>query len=118
MAESSTSKRSGGLKSRLGKNARLIPFVVLGIFVVYVIVTFVISFLFFNVPIVTAGAMIVLAAVLAALLNRIPIWVHGLFFIGMIVAGVVFSQIPFMVMVAFVYMCAVVLLYTWMQDYK
>ncbi len=118
MADEKTKKNGLGIRGRLGKKARLLPFIILGVFVVYVIAAFIVSFLIFNVPIVAAGAMIVLACVLAALLNRIPIWVHGLFFIGMVVAGVVFSYIPFMVMIAFVYLCAVVLLYAWMLDYK
>ena len=118
MAEEKTTKKKFSLSGKLGKKARVIPFITLGIFIVYVVATFVVSRIFFSVPIVAAGAMIVLACVLAALLNQIPIWVHGLFFIGMIVAGVLFGYIPFMVMVAFVYLLAVVLLYAWMQDYK
>lgn len=95
-----------------------IPFWVLGVAVIYFIVALLVSILKFDIPVVAAGAFIVLEGLLAALLNKIPVWVHGLFFIGMIVAGIAFHQVPFMVMMAFVYAVCVALLYAWTRDYK
>jgi predicted ABC-type sugar transport system permease subunit len=95
-----------------------IPFAVLAVSVVYLIVAMVVSSLKLEIPWVTAGAFVVLEGVLAALLNKIPVWVHGLFFIGMIVAGIAFHEVVFMVLMAFVYVACVALLYAWTRDYK
>ena len=95
-----------------------IPFWILGVAVIYFIVALVVSIVKLSIPVVAAGAFIVLEGVLAALLNKIPVWVHGLFFIGMIVAGIAFHQVVFMVLMAFVYVACVVLLYAWTRDYK
>ena len=95
-----------------------IPFWVLGVAVIYFIVALVVSIVKLDIPVVAAGAFIVLEGVLAALLNKIPVWVHGLFFIGMIVAGIAFHQVVFMVLMAFVYVACVTLLYAWTRDYK
>ncbi|MCR5640094.1 MAG: hypothetical protein K6G04_01930 [Lachnospiraceae bacterium] len=95
-----------------------IPFLVLGVSVIYYIVALVVSIVALDIPVVAAGVFVILEAVLAALLNKIPLWVHGLFFIGMIVAGIAFHQVGFMVLMAFAYAVSVVLLYAWTRDYK
>ncbi len=105
---------------KLNFNVKDIPvsFVVLGVVLAYIIVAIVLSIVKFSIPVVTVGAFVVLEGVLAALLNKIPVWVHGLFFIGMIVAGVCFHHVAFMVMMAFVYVACVALLYAWTRDDK
>ncbi|MBO6214609.1 MAG: hypothetical protein J6N76_03615 [Lachnospiraceae bacterium] len=113
MAEENKAAVSEKKKGKLQIDRKYIPLGVLAGFVIYMIVAFAVSILVFNEPIIWVGAMVVLSCLLAALLNQIPIWVHGLFFIGMIVAGVIFSHIPFMIMVSFVYLFAVMLLYVW-----
>ncbi len=95
-----------------------IPFAVLVVALVYLVVAIVVSVVKLSIPVVTVGAFVVLEGVLAALLNKIPVWVHGLFFIGMIVAGVCFHHVAFMVMMAFVYVACVALLYAWTRDDK
>ena len=95
-----------------------IPFAVLAVSVIYLVVAMVVSSWKLEIPWVTAGAFVVLEGVLAALLNKIPVWIHGLFFIGMIVAGIVFHEVVFMVLMAFVYVACVALLYAWTRDYK
>ena len=62
---------------------------------------------------VIACVMVILEAALAACLNRIPIWVHGLVFIAQIVCGIMASQLVFMVMLALIYVFAIVFLFVW-----
>jgi hypothetical protein len=59
-----------------------------------------------------------LEGVLAALLNRIPLWVHGLVFVGQIVAGVVFHKLIFMILMAVAYALCVALLFFFTKDYE
>jgi len=119
MAEEAKNKKSFDVKQVIETVKNIpIPFIVLGVAVIYYIVALIVSIVVLDVPVVAAGTFVVLEAVLAALLNKIPVWVHGLFFIGMIVAGIAFHQVVFMVLMAFAYVVCVGLLYAWTRDYK
>ena len=89
------------------------PIVVLGAFIVVALAMILISILALHLPIVGVCTIVILEALLAACLNRIPIWIHGLIIIAQSVAGIVFGKIVFMVLMAVLYVTAVALLYLW-----
>ncbi len=80
---------------------------------VFTVVAVVVSIMAFHIGVVIACIMAVLEAALAACLNRIPIWVHGLVFISQIVCGIIASQVPFMLIMALIYIFAIAFLYVW-----
>ena len=88
----------------------LLLLIVLGLFA---IVSIVVSIAVLHVGPVVACAMVVLEAALAACLNRIPLWIHGLVFIAQIVIGIMASQLVFMILMAFVYVIAIAFLFAW-----
>ena len=57
------------------KNKPIIP---LGIFLAVTIVMIIVSFVALHIPIVAIRTIAILEVLLCALLNRIPIWVHGI----------------------------------------
>ncbi len=91
-------------------NLPLLSLIVLGI---YALVAILVSGLVFQIGFVVVCVIVVLEAALAACLNRIPIWIHGLVFIAHIVLGITASQIPFMVMMVFIYVLSITFLYIW-----
>lgn len=91
-------------------NLPLLSLIFLGVFA---IVAVVVSIIAFKINVVVACLMVVLEAALAACLNRIPIWVHGLVFIAQVVCGIMASVVPFMVLMAFIYVFAITFLYIW-----
>lgn len=66
------------------KNKPIIP---LGFFLAVTVVLIVVSFAVLNIPIVAICSIAILEVLLSALLNRIPLWVHGLLVIAQIAAG-------------------------------
>ncbi|MBE5897331.1 MAG: hypothetical protein E7281_06165 [Lachnospiraceae bacterium] len=94
-------------------NVKNKPLIQLVIFVVAMVVMIIISNLVVGIPIVPVCAIAILEAVLAALLNRIPLWIHGLVIIAQIVAGIICGKLVFMALMAVVYALAVVLLFFW-----
>ncbi len=80
---------------------------------VFAVVAIVVSAVAFDINVVIACIMVLLEAGLAACLNRIPIWIHGLVFISQIVIGIIASQVPFMIIMAFIYVFAIAFLYVW-----
>ncbi len=92
------------------ENLPLICLIGLGLFVVVAII---VSIVAFKINVIVACIMVILEAALAACLNRIPIWVHGLVFIAQIVCGAMATQVPFMVLMAFIYVFAIAFLYIW-----
>ncbi|SDB12310.1 hypothetical protein SAMN02910298_00629 [Pseudobutyrivibrio sp. YE44] len=91
-------------------NLPMLCLIGLAIFAVAAIIA---STVAFHVSVVIACIMVVLEACLSACLNRIPIWVHGLVFIAQVVCGIMASQVPFMVLMAFIYVFAITFLYIW-----
>ncbi|WP_051195224.1 hypothetical protein [Pseudobutyrivibrio ruminis] len=91
-------------------NLPLLCLIFLGVFAVVAIL---VSILAFSINPVIACVMVILEAALAATLNRIPLWIHGLVFIAQIVCGIMASQVPFMLFMAFIYVFATVFLYVW-----
>ena len=93
------------------KNSKIpLPFVVAAVYFVLAVVFFVVSFKVIGIPIATVGIFLVLECVLAALLNKIPLWVHGLVFVGQLVAGAFFGKLVFMILMALLYAGAICLL--------
>ena len=90
-----------------------LPLIALIWLVVFSVVAIVVSCVAFNINVVIACVMVVLEAALAACLNRIPIWIHGLVFIAQIVIGILASQVGFMVFMAFIYVFAIAFLFVW-----
>ena len=88
----------------------LLLLIVLGLFA---IVAITVSIVVLHLGPVVACAMVILEAALAACLNRIPLWIHGLVFIAEIVIGIMASQIPFMILMACIYVLAIVFLFIW-----
>lgn len=95
------------------KNLTKKPIVVMGIFIVIAVAMILIGFLACKVPLVSVCTIVILEALLAALLNKIPIWVHGILVIAQIVAGIIFGKAVFMILMAVVYVAAILLLYLW-----
>ena len=101
------------------KNKALpIPFIALAAYLVALVVIFIVSFKVIGIPIAAVGIFVVLEAALAALLAKIPLWVHGLFFIGQLVAGAFFGKIVFMLLMALIYAGAVCMLFLFTKDYE
>ncbi|SDZ87907.1 hypothetical protein SAMN02910384_00421 [Pseudobutyrivibrio sp. ACV-2] len=105
------SNNSFNIKSFLSKDN--LPLLSLIFLVVYTVVAIVLSCALFKINVVVACVMVILEAGLVACLNRIPIWVHGLVFIAQIVCGIIASQVPFMLLMAFVYAFAVTFFFIW-----
>ncbi len=93
------------------------PFIFLAVYLVAIVAAFIVSFKVLGIPIAAVGLFIVLEGTLAALLNRIPLWIHGLVFVGQIVAGVFFHKLIFMVLMAVVYALCVALLFFFTRNY-
>ena len=110
--EVSKNKMSGfNLKGFFSKEN--LPLILLICLAIYAIVAIVISGLALDINFVVACVIVILEAGLSACLNRIPIWIHGLVFIAQIVCGIIASQVPFMILMALVYIFAIVFLYVW-----
>ena len=92
------------------ENLPLLSLIFLSIFAIVAIVVSIVA-CSFN-PVI-ACVMVTLEAALAATLNRIPLWIHGLVFIAQIVCGIMAAQVPFMLFMAFIYVFATAFLYIW-----
>lgn len=90
-----------------------LPLVCLIGLAVFTIVAIIVSIVAFHINPIVACVMVLLEAGLAACLNRIPIWIHGLVFIAQIVIGIMASQLPFMIFMAFIYVFGVAFLFVW-----
>lgn len=89
------------------------PLFTLAMLVVFAIVAIVISTVVFKINVVVACLIVILEAGLGACLNKIPLWIHGLVFIAQIVCGIMASQVPFMLLMAFMYVFSIAFLYIW-----
>ena len=94
-------------------NAPMLSLIWLAIFT---LATIIVSTVVFHINVIVACVMVVLAAALAACLNRIQLWVHGLVFIALIVCGIMASKVPFMILVALVYVFAITFLFIWSNN--
>lgn len=99
------------MMNQLFKEIKSRPLWLLGGFVVIVIAMILISHLALQIPLVPVCSIVILEALLCALLNRIPVWIHGLLMIAEIVGGVMFGKPLFMLLMVIVYLAAVVLMY-------
>lgn len=91
----------------------LLLLIVLGLFA---IVSIVVSIVVLHLSPIIACVMVILEAALAACLNRIPLWIHGLVFIAEIVIGIMASQLVFMILMAFVYVISIAFLFAWSSN--
>ncbi len=89
------------------------PLISLGIFLIGALVMILVSYFVLGIPLVAVCTIVVLEALLCALLNQIPLWIHGIIVIGQVVAGVMVHKTVFMVLMAVVYIAAVTFLYLW-----
>jgi hypothetical protein len=90
-----------------------LPLISLILLVIFSVASIIVAAACFHINVVVACVMVILEAGLAACLNRIPIWVHGLVFIAQIVIGIMASQVPFMILMACIYVLAIVFLFIW-----
>jgi len=93
-----------------------LPLILLICFAIYAVIAILVSVLVLKISVVVACAMVILEAGLAASLNRIPLWIHGLVFISHIVIGIIASQVPFMIFMTLVYVFAIVFLHIWSNN--
>lgn len=80
-------------------------------FVTFAIISLIVILKFTAVPPVAACLMLILEAVLAVLLVRAQFWVHGIVFIAQVIAGIIASQVLFMVLMGLAYGLAILFLY-------
>ena len=81
--------------------------------VIVAVAFIVISIMALSINPIVACLMVILEAGLAACLNKIQLWIHGLVFIGQIICGVIASQVVFMVLMALIYVLAIAFLFIW-----
>lgn len=93
-----------------------LPLLVLIALAIFTVVAIVVSTVVLKLPVVAVCVIVVLEAALAACLNRIPLWIHGLVFIAQIVCGVMATQVVFMVLMAFIYVFSIVFLFIWSNN--
>ena len=111
MEENKKSLKAFNIKEVFSKDN--LPLICLIVLCILAVVAIAVSIFAFSINPVVACIMVILEAALAACLNRIPIWVHGLVFIAQIVCGIMASQIAFMVFMALIYVFAIAFLYIW-----
>lgn len=92
------------------------PMIPLVIFLVAAVILIIISTAALSIPIVPVCTIVILEALLAALLRRIPLWIHGLVAIAEIVVGVLCAKAVFMILMTIVYVLAVALLFVWSTE--
>ncbi len=102
-----------GSKSKNFSVKENLPLITLILFAIFAVVAILVSTLVFHIGVVVACVIVVLETALAACLNKIPLWIHGLVFIAEIVCGILASQGPFMLIMAFIYVFAIAFLYIW-----
>ena len=93
-----------------------LPLISLICLCIFAVVAIIVSAFAFNVNVVAACIIVLLEAGLAACLSKIPLWVHGLVFIAQIVCGIMASQVPFMIFMAFIYVFGVAFLFIWSNN--
>ena len=93
------------------------PVVALGIYLVVLAVALVLEIFVFHADIVVVGVMVVLETLLAALLGKVPSWLHAAIFIGQIGIGMIVGQSVMISIMAVLYVAAAALLYVWRMDF-
>lgn len=79
--------------------------------VALVIAAVLVGILVLNINPVVACILVVLEVVLAALLGRIQLWIHGLIFLGQLTTGFISKNPVFMACLLAVYVSSVVTIY-------
>lgn len=92
------------------KNKQLIALL---IFIVFTIAIICIDYFALQIPIVAAGSIVILEAILAALLHKVPVWFHGIVAIALLVAGVCCNKTIFMLIMAIFYIGCMALFFAW-----
>lgn len=92
--------------------------IALCVFLAVAIAVLCVSAAVLDIPIVAVGALLILETLLSALLSKTPIFVHGVVLILQIVAGFLASKVVFMILLAVVYIAALVVLSVFLADEK
>lgn len=104
------------LMSNVISSIRRKPMIPLVVFLVAAVILIIVSTAALSIPIVPVCTIVILEALLAALLRRIPLWIHGLVAIAEIVVGVLCAKAVFMILMTIVYVLAVALLFVWSTE--
>ena len=94
-----------------------LPVVALGVYFVILAVALVLSIMVFKFDIVIVGALVVLETLMAALLGKVPSWLHAAIFIGQIGIGMMAGKSVMITIMAVLYVAAAALLYVWRIDF-
>ncbi len=117
---STANKKTSGAEERSTSNGRATGIaskiitpsnILMAIHVIVCATIILVSYLGLKMPIVSVCLIVILESLLAALLGLIPIWVHGLIIIAQIVAGILAAKLLFMILMAVVYVAAIVVTY-------
>lgn len=95
---------------------RIRPSVLLVAYAIVALALILTSYMALEIPVVAVGAIVILETLLATLLNKTPLWIHGLIGIAQIIAGICFGKVVFMILMVVVYAIAVALLYYVMKE--
>ncbi len=86
------------------------PLSILVLYAVLAAVVILISMIALKVPIVSVCLIVVIEALLAICLHNLPIWLHGAVMILEFVFGIIFGRTVFMILMAFLYLGAILTL--------
>ncbi|MDD6350993.1 MAG: hypothetical protein PUG16_01165 [Lachnospiraceae bacterium] len=97
--------------SRKGKN----PIILTLIFAAFEIAVFVVSIAALHIPAVPVGCLVILETALAALLRKVPVYIHGLAILVQLIAGFVTGKAVFAILICLVYAFALILFTLWQE---
>lgn len=113
-------KRSVQTSSKQKRGGGSLPWIMLAVFVCYVIfaLVFAVQGMDARVSFPAVGIFVLLEAALSALLFPVPLWIHGLIFIGQLALGLAFHMLPFMILMVIIYCLGIATLYFWTREEK
>lgn len=85
------------------------------VLIIYAVVAALLCIFLFKANAIAICAMVVLEALLATCLSRIPLWIHGVVFAAQIVAGIFASKIVMMILIAVIYLISIIFLNIWIN---
>lgn len=95
-----------------------LPLLSLIVLIIFSIITIIVSQLVLKTPLVACCLLIILEALLAACLDKIPLWLHGIVFIAQIVSGILADKLVLMILMAIIYILAIAFLFIWSDHEK
>ncbi len=104
-------KKVGFLKKlvELARRYRLILSMVL--FAIVVLTAILVATLVWNEFVVPICAIVIIDVCMAVLLHKSELWVHGILVVAQVVAGVIISRVPLMILCVIVYLAAMLALH-------